>query len=92
MKDETNTEKSWKEIKQKIQETAEESVLDKKKISKKNEVNNCYDQDSEAAILQKNMARIKWINITIERDRQDYEIKRNGANAMYRGKKNEYVY
>lgn len=24
MKDETNTEKSWKEIKQKIQETAEE--------------------------------------------------------------------
>lgn len=50
-------------------------------------MNDWYDQDCGEARVQKNVARIKWINRTHEQDRQEYKIKGNRANAIYRGKK-----
>lgn len=39
------------------------------------------------ARIQKNVVRIKWIKTKNERDRREYEIKRNRARTIYRDKK-----
>lgn len=81
-------EEKWTEIKNNIIRTAE-AVLQKTQI--KTIDKEWFNQECEEARKEKNIARTKWINTKQKEYREDYERKRNKANAIYKRKKNEWI-
>ncbi|KAK9744354.1 hypothetical protein QE152_g7847 [Popillia japonica] len=73
-------EEVWQEIKTNITKTAEEILGRTMKGCRSKD---WFDQECEEARMQKNLARVEWINTRQQPKRKEYEIKQNIVNIIY---------